>query len=84
MLKLVPLELLKLPKPIGDNQPMFWFGERVTFRSFSGTIYGVEWRSEKMTFGALGHVGWWYHCRWDGRNTLQKVHENDLEKLEII
>lgn len=84
VLKLVPLELLALPRPSGETKPKFWFGERITFHSFCGTIYGVEWRSEEMCLGILGRHGWWYQCRWDKRNSLQKVHEDDIEKSEDL
>lgn len=73
--------------------PKFWLGDRVkphpenarwlsvrqreSARALSGTIYGLEWHSEKFVFSK---VGWYYWVGWDDWR-YQSLHESELEAL---
>ncbi|MBD2771192.1 hypothetical protein [Iningainema tapete] len=60
-------------------KPRFWFGQRLLFvpQKKVGIVRGIEWRENS---GLLQH-GFWYRMKWDGRESLQGVHENSLEAL---
>lgn len=63
------------------NQPKFWFRQKVNFPSQNrkGTVFGIEWRDEEH----LGHrAGFWYRVRWEGKISLQSVHQDSLEAVE--
>ncbi|MEH1808521.1 hypothetical protein [Nostoc sp.] len=59
------------------NRPKFWFGDRLQFGNRTGIVRRMEYRDELS--GGLEPRGWWYGMRWDGRSSLENVHQNSLQ-----
>lgn len=63
------------------NQPKFWFGDRLRFgKKHVGVVRRMEYRDEFS--GGLNPRGWWYGMRWEGKDSLQNVHQDSLEAVE--